>query len=155
MKKEAIKKEDVKEKLFGVSAAILFGIFLVIGIVFYVSLSIVKSGDKIVSTSGGVALSPNDKKDFSFGLEEIIFAIVFALFIVGFLIWTKSIVTRNAYLGAGIGLIGSVILGYAFYLRYKGPYSTGFMIITGLIVLTYIGMNFFKHKKDDVEEDED
>ncbi len=155
LKKEGINQKGVKQKLFGLSAIILFGIFLVIGIVFYVSLSIIKSGEKPVYTNGGVTLSPDEKESFSFGLEEFIFAIVFALFMVGFLLWTKSMTSKNAYLGTLIGIIGAVILGYAFYLRYKGPYSILFMIVTSVVILIYIGMNFFRYRKEDYENDEE
>ena len=150
MKKVIARKKEIEDKLFSFSFIILFGIFLVIGIVFYVSLSIVKSGDRPTYTSGGVTLSPDENKDFNFGLGEIIFAIVFGLFMAGFLAWAKSIMVKNSYLGAIIGIIGGAILGYAFYLKYKGPYSTGFMTVTGLVVLTYLGMNFYRYKKENI-----
>ena len=156
MKKEATKKGEVKEKLFGFSALILLVVFLVIGIVFFVSLSIVKSERDIGRTSGVGTLSPDNGKNFSFGLDEIIFAIVFALFMTGFLVWTKALIRKNAYFGTIIGLVGSIMIGYGFYLSYRGPYSTGFMIVTALVVLVYIGMNFFRYRKEEsFEEDED
>ncbi len=144
-----MKKEEGKERLFGVSTLILFGTFLIIGIVFYVSLSIIKSEQDISVTNGAVALSP-ESENFKFGLEETIFALVFGLFMTGFLLWTKSAIKKNAYLGATIGIVSSIMIGYAFYLRYKGPYSTGFMIITSLVILVYIGMNFFRYRKEDI-----
>ena len=139
-------KKEEKPRLFNWTAIILFSAFLLIGIIFYVSLSIVKSGENPVSANGVVTLSPQDIKDFSFGIKEIIFAIVFALLMTGFLFWIKSITRKNAYLGAIIGLITCVILIYAFSIRYRGPYSTGFMIIVSLIVLIFLGINFWKFK---------
>ena len=152
MKKEtASKNKDSEEKLFDWKSLILLAIFLAIGLSFFISLSVVKSNQ----LDGGVKLSPNSKEDFSFGWDEAIFSTVFAFFMVGFLTWTKSIIKKNAYFGVGIGVVGCVILGYAFYLNYRGFYSTGFMILTGLIVLVYLGMNFYKYRKENYEEDED
>lgn len=147
MKREASENEEVGEKLFGWSSLILAGIFLIIGVVFYVSLGIIKSGSVIGLGNGAIALSPEEGKNFGFGFEELIFAIVFGLFMTGFLLWIKSIIVKNAYLGTIIGIVGSIIIGYGFYLRYRGPYSTGFMTATALAVLIYIGMNFFRYKK--------
>ena len=155
MKKEAVKKEESKEKLFGLNAVILFGIFLIMGIVFYVSLNIVKSGNNLGTTSGGVALSPETKNNFGFGLEEIIFSVVFGLFMTGFLLWIKSTIIKNAYLGVIMGISGSVILGYAFYLKYKGHYSTGFMIAAGFVIIVYLGMNFYRYRKEDYGKEEE
>ena len=154
MKRE-VGKEESKERLFGKSIFILFGIFLMIGIVFYVSLSVVKSGNNVGGASGGVTLSPDEKKDFNLGIGDIVFSIVFALFMTGFLLWVKSLIVKNAYLGSVIGLVGSVILGYAFYLRYRGPYSIGFMIVTAGVILVYVGMNFWRFRNEDLEENEE
>ena len=148
-----MKKEE--SKLFNWTGIILFGTFLLIGIIFYVSLSIVKSGENPTSANGVVTLSPEEVGDFNFGIKEIIFAIVFALLMSGFLLWIKSIIQKNAYLGVIIGLITCVVLIYAFFLRYRGPYSTGFMAIVGLIVLTFLGMNFWKFRNQKENDDED
>ena len=149
MKKErkVKEKEEANYKFFNLSAIVLFGIFLIIGIVFYVSLNVVKSGDKLDGTSGVVTLSPDGgDRDFNFGIEEIIYSVVFALFMSGFLFWTKSIMAKNPFLGMEIGIIGSVVIGYGFYLQYWGPYTAGFMFATGLVVLAYLGMNYFRYK---------
>ncbi|MEK6884185.1 MAG: hypothetical protein AABY22_31435, partial [Nanoarchaeota archaeon] len=122
-----MKKEE--SNLFNLTGIILFGTFLLIGIVFYVSLSIVKSGENPTSANGVVTLSPEEVGDFNFGIKEIIFAIVFALLMVGFLLWIKSIMEKNAYLGAVISIIAIVALSYAFSLRYRGLYSNLFMAI--------------------------
>ncbi|MDO8509432.1 MAG: hypothetical protein Q7S27_07170 [Nanoarchaeota archaeon] len=155
MKKEAGKGEGNNERLFGWGFLILAGLFIVIGMVFYVSLSIIKSGSILGIGNGAVAFSPGEGDDFSFGIKEGIFAVVFGLFMAGFLIWAKSIIIKNAYLGAIIGIIGSLMIGYGFYLQYRGPFSTGFMTATGLVVLIYIGMNFFSHKNQEVYDEED
>ena len=155
MKKEAGGNEEINEKLFGWSSLILAGVFLIIGIVFYVSLGIIKSGSVIGLGNGAIALSPDGGNDFSFGFEELMFAIVFGLFMTGFLLWVKSMIVKNSYLGTIIGIVGSIIIGYGFYLRYKGPYSTGFMTATALVILIYIGMNFFRYKKQEVYDEND
>jgi len=157
MKKEVRKVEN---KVFNKTGIILFGIFLLIGIAFFVSLSMVKSG--VGSGTGGVVnagpfsvnLSPTNS-EFDFKLGEIIFAIVFAFLMSGFLLWTKSMISKNAYLGTIIGLIGAGIIGYAFSLKYRGLYSTIFMISTGAVVLAYLGMSFYKYKNVDEEEEEE
>lgn len=154
MKKGVLKREESDEKLLDRGVIILFVVFLVIGIVFYVSLSIIKSGDSRSGT-GGAVLTEGEKGKFSFGIEEILFSLVFAFLMVGFLLWTKSISIKNAYLGSCIGLLGLGILAYAFYLRYRGPYSNVFMIATGLVVVVYLGINFFKYKKGDNKEEFD
>lgn len=151
MKKEVLKGEERDEKLLDRSVIILFVVFLVIGIVFYVSLSIIKSGDSRSGT-GGAVLIEGEKGKFSFGIEEILFSLVFAFLMVGFLLWTKSISIKNSYLGGCIGLLGLGILVYAFYLRYRGPYSSVFMITTGLVVVVYLVMNFLKYKKGEDKE---
>lgn len=149
MKKEGKKVEEINEKVIGKGAAILFGAFLVIGIMFYATLSVVKSGENIGGASGSVTLSPEDKRSFNFGIEEALFALVFAFLITGFLLWVKSMILKNPYLGAGIGIIGIGIMGYGFSLRYWGPYSIVFMIVSGAVAITYLGANFFKYIKKD------
>ncbi len=144
MKKEAARKEENKNNILNYSILVLFGIFLLIGILFYVSLSVVKSGE--ASVSGSVSFSPEDEARFNFGAEDILFSIAFALFMTGFLTWIKSIMRKNTYLGAIIGAVGSFILGYAFHLRYSGYYSNGFLMVAGFVVLIYLGMNFYRYK---------
>ena len=156
MKKEDLARGKSEEKFLNLGVIILFSAFLLIGIVFYVSLSIVKSGEiSNGASTGNVALGPGEGSNFDFGIGEIMFAIAFAALMTGFLLWSKSIIVKNAYLGAIIGILGAVIFGYGFYLQYRGLYSTIFMGITGVVVLAYLGMNFFKYKKEDKYEEEE
>lgn len=150
MKKEAVKGDngENREEIFNWAGVILFGIFLLIGIVFYASLSIVKSGEISGTGTGNVALGPGEG-NFDFGIGEILFALAFAGLMTGFSIWTKSVIAKNAYLGTIIGIVGAAVFGYGFYLRYRGFYSTLFMAVTGIVILGYLGMNFFKYKKED------
>ena len=138
-------EEEIRPRRF--SCAILFGAFLLIGIVFFVSLSVVKSGETGSTGTGRVALSP-DNQDFNFGFGEIVFALSFAFVMTWLLVWVKSITRKNPYLGLFIGIISLVILGYGFSLRYRGFYSTIFMIVTGLLIMGYVGVNFFKYSKE-------
>jgi hypothetical protein len=105
---------------------VLLGIFLVIAIVFFALL--------------------NSKVDTGFGLKEILFAIAFAFLMTAFLMWIRSMSLKHAYMGLGTGIVGVLILGYGFALRYKGPYSSAFMIITGIVALGYFGWNFWKFR---------
>ena len=145
MKKD-VEEGESKERFFNKELFILFGIFLVVGIVFFASLGALDP--PVFSATGEVLFSPGES-DFSFGISEILFSVVFAIFITGFLIWIKSVSIKNVYLGTAIGLIGMAVLGYAFFLRFRGPYSTGFMIVTGLIMLFYLIKNFWKFRKFD------
>jgi|SRR3989344_2874961 len=158
MRKEGVKvnvKEDVEEsKLFTKVNISLFSVLLIVGLVFYVSLGIVKSGQTNTIGTGGVAFSPNEKQDFNFGLEEIIYSLVFAFLMAGFLIWVKSLIGKNAYLGVILGIVGTGMFGYGFSKRYWGTYSLIFLSVTGLIILSYLGFSFWKDKKE-YEEDEE
>lgn len=156
MKKERAKETEEEEGIINWGGAFLFGIFLVIGVVFYVTLGMVKGGNELVSPSGEVTLG-DQAEGYSFGWKEILFSIAFAFLMTGFLLWTKSTMTKNTYLGAAIGLIGLGIVGYGFSLRYRGPYSTGFMVAAALVTLVYLGMHFFRYFRmnkidEDVEE---
>ncbi len=156
MKKGDLEMVENDRNIFNWAVLILFGVFLLIGITFYVSLNIVKSGELSNGAStGNVALGPGERSNFDFGVGKILFSLAFAALMTGFLLWTKSMVTKNAYLGTIIGVIVVVILGYAFYLQYRGTYSTIFMGVTGAVVLAYLGMNFFKYKKEDKYTEEE
>lgn len=152
MKKEEKQNE---KKILNKTGVLLFGIFLLIGISFFILLSVVKSGNS--GGTGGVVngetgLSP-ENSEFDFRLGEVIFAIIFAFLMSGFLLWTKSMISKNAYLGVIIGLVGAGIIGYAFSLRYRGFYSTLFMVVTGAVILGYLGMSFYKYKNADEKEE--
>lgn len=111
---------------------ILFGIFLVIAVAFFVLLA-------------------NKKPDIAkFGLSEIFYSLIFAFLMTSFLLWTKSMSIKQAHLGFGTGIAGLIILEYGFWLsKFKGPYSTAFMSLGGIIVLGYLAWNFWKFRKED------
>lgn len=127
MSKKKIK--DSKKKIVNLESCILFFIFLAIAIVFYITLRNVKPA--VVE----------------FGIVQIIFSVIFAFFVTAILIWVKNITETNPYLGVACGIITVVLLEYGFYLRYRGFYSRMFMIFAGIVVLIYLGKNFFKYRK--------
>ena len=134
----------MEQGLLKKESGILFGIFLAIAIMFFVSLSIVNP--KPLSGTGQVVFSPDEGKNFNFGIVEILSSVAFAFFMTGFLLWIKSIMKKNEYLGAIIGVLIAFVLGYAFSLRYRGYYSTGFVSAAGAVVFVYLSMNFFRYK---------
>lgn len=115
-----------EEKLVDLSTIILLIALIIAGIAFYYFL------DKV--------------NNIGFSIWEILFAVAFAFFVTAYLIWAKSIEMNNAYLGTGIGLIGLILLVYGISLKYKGAYTTTFLIIGAIIILAYISYNFFKFK---------
>src|SRR3989344_8502366 len=96
------RKEVSGKKIIGLSGIVLFILYLILGIVFYFLLNQV--------TGSG------------FGFFEIIYAFIFALFVSAFFILIKTLMMKNAYLGAGIGIFGIIVFGYGFTARYAGPY---------------------------------
>ena len=125
MGKEVEKK--IGPRKIDVLAVGLFVVMLVIGNVFFVMV-------------GGPEFT-----GVGFGFGEILLALAFAVFVAGFLIWCKRLILRNPYLGASIGILGVVALGYGFSLRYAGPRSLVFMFLTGAIALAYLGFYFFRY----------
>lgn len=129
MTKRAMKKrarEDIQPRRIDVLAVVLFVVLLLIAIVFFVMLG---------SFTGE-----------GFGFFEILFALTFAVFVSALLIWCKSIMLRNPYLGASIGVLSVIALGYGFLTQFTGPKSITFMVITSIIILVYLGFYFFRYK---------
>ena len=119
-------KEKVGPRKIDALGIGLFVVLLIIGIVFFVML-------------GGFTGD-------GFGYTEGMLAFVFAAFVAAFLLWCKRLMLRNPFLGASIGILGVIALGYGFNLRFAGPKSLTFMFITGAIVLGYLGFYFFRYK---------
>ena len=93
-------------------------------------------------------LSPGENS-YDFGLEEIIFSIIFAFLAVFFLLWLKSFMKTKPYLGIIVGLIALGGFSYSVFFKFKGPYTTTFVIITALIVLSYLGFYFIKYRNEE------
>src|SRR6185436_327019 len=58
------------------------------------------------------------KTEATFGLKEIVFAIVSGIVIILFLIWTRFLMTNNKYLGAFISIAGIIAIVYALTRKY-------------------------------------
>ena len=124
-------KEIIKENprfSLGLTTIILTIIMLVIPLAFFLLL--------------------DQKTGVGFGLAEIFFSIVFAILTTIFLLWIRSFMRTRPYLGFIIGLIVLMAFEYGLFLRYVGPYTTTFAMITSLIVLVYFGIFFFKYRKE-------
>tara|TARA_Y100000310_G_C20683557_1_gene817557 strand:+ start:2700 stop:3110 length:411 start_codon:yes stop_codon:yes gene_type:complete len=120
-------KEVVKPRLINLLTTFLFVVFVAIGIAFF----ILRSG---VTGEG-------------FGFLEVGIAIVFGGFVTWFLLWTRLMTIRNPYLGLVIGVVGFGAFSYGFFVLYKGTYPTIFFVVTGVIVLGYLGYNFFRFRE--------
>jgi len=123
-------REMKKEKhfLINYTSLILLIIFLVIPLSFFLLLSINVQGK-------------------SFGLMEIAFSIISSVLITSFLSWNKRFTLKNPYLGTIMGLVVLAFLEYALFIKYSGPYTLSFAIISAMIVLGFLGMNFIKGLK--------
>ena len=119
-----------------ISTIILLIIMFIIPITFFYLLSIKT-----------VQLSPGEENPYSFGFPEILFSIAFAFIATAFLLWVKSFMKTSTYLGLIIGLIVLGLFSYSVFFKFKGPYTTTFVIITSLIVLAYLGIYFFRYRK--------
>jgi ABC-type multidrug transport system permease subunit len=87
------------------------------------------------------------KTDEGLGFSEIVFSIVLSLVLTLFLSWVGAKIENNPHLFFSLGIIflGSGI--YALFQRFKGPYTTTFAVISGVIVLTYLFIRFFSVRK--------
>lgn len=137
------KKEMKKEKhfLFNYVSLGLMLVFLIIPIMFFFLLS-------------------TKVPEETFGIAEIFYSIIFSVLITAFLMWEKSVAMKNPYLGTIIGIIALSVFEYSLFLKYSGTYTTIFAGISSLIVLGFLGYNFYKGltakklEKDDYYEDD-
>ncbi len=122
-----MKKKSIKEKstsLFNLPNIILLVVFLIISLTFFILL--------------------NSQQGTGFGFSEIMFSIVFSIITTVFLLWIKTFIQKNSYLGSVVGFIILIVSVYALYLKYTGIYTIIFSIITSIIILVYLGYCFFK-----------
>jgi len=120
----AEKEINRKLRFFNVLGLILFAIFFIIPLIFFLLLSF-KTGSE-------------------FGLKEISFSVVISVLATIFLLWTKTLIKRNPYLGSIIGLSVLGATQYALFFEYQGELTIIFSIIVSIIVVLYLGINFFK-----------
>ncbi len=117
-----------KEPIFklGITTAILFTLMLILSVLFFVLLDF-KTGK-------------------GFGFSEILFSLILSLFATTFLLWIKSLMKNNIYLGLWIGLIVLASAEYSLFLKFSGQYTTLFGITSSLIILIYLLRHFYKNK---------
>mgnify|MGYP001563991516 CR=1 FL=1 len=123
MKEIKLERQPFK---FGITTVFLGIIMLIISIAFFYLL------DK--------------KTGAGFGLSEVLFSVAVTVLITGLMLFAKEVMVRDKYLG---GIIGIVILAageYSLFFKFKGPYTTTFAIISAIVVLVYLGINFFGRK---------
>ena len=91
----------------------------------------------------------DSKTSKGFGLVEIIFAIVSACVLAALFVWINSLMRKNSYLGLISGIVLIVLLTYALFVRYKGPYTLIFAAIGAFSTAGYLIYNFFKLRAED------
>ena len=133
MKKQEEEKRTLVQR-FGISTLIIGIIMFIISLSFFLTLSTV-----VEFAPGGA--------DTAFGFQEILFSVFFALVVTAFLVWVKSMIEKNAYLGFIIGLLALISFEYSLFFRYSGPYTSVFATIAGVAVLAYLTLHFFKNRK--------
>ncbi len=129
MKKE-IDMDTEKAKLFGFEAVLLASIMLIIPLSFFILLSI--------------------KTSAPFGISEILFAVVFSIIATLLLLWIKSIMRKNPYTGIVIGVLILVISITSLFYRFSGPYTYAHASAAGIVVLAYLGIEFYRYRKRNV-----
>lgn len=105
----------------------LYGIMLIILLAFFILLN--------KATSSG------------FGIREIIFSIIAALLATSFLVWDKNFMKNRPYLGLLIGFSTLALVEYGLVFRFRGPFTTTFIVISSLVVALYLLIFFFKYRR--------
>jgi len=118
--------KEKNNKFFSIQNIILFIVMLAIPLTFFFFLK---------SETGS-----------SFGSAELIVSIMLGIFSTLFLIWVKSVIFKNPYLGAIIGVTALAVFEYSLFYKYEGAYTMTFVIVGTLIVLAYLGYYFLKYK---------
>lgn len=134
MSKKELKEE--KHFLFNYVSIIILVIFLIISLAFFFLLS-------------------QSIPEKSFGLTQIAFSLTFSILATIFLMWTKSLSKINDYLGTIIGLAVLGALEYALFVKYNGPYTLTFGIITGITVIIFLGINFIAALRNKISDSDD
>jgi|GEM_PF-6969605 len=129
-------KEEPAKKPTMVHAAILFAVFTAMFVIFFYFLD----------TSLGAG----------FGAKEILSALASSVIIALFLLWMRRMIRKNTYLGIAISIAGLVAFIYAFLLRFRGPNTTIFLIVFGIVYSVYIGYVYLRnrHRKNKYEYDD-
>ncbi len=114
---------------------------------FKIGVSTIFTGIIFLGLSEAFFYLLSTKTDAVFGMTEIIFGFIVAVTITLFLLWIKFLMRANRYLGAIIGISGTGATIYALKTQFRGPNTTTFMIISLIVALSYIFMQFWKSGK--------
>lgn len=87
------------------------------------------------------------KTDASFGVTQIVFALISGIVLTLYLVWTRFIMASNKYLGSFLSVAGIISVAYALTRKYQGTYTTTFMSIGILLALGYTIFYFVKSGK--------
>lgn len=88
----------------------------------------------------------DQKLDRGFGAVQILFTFIAAFLITSLLVWVKTILRKNPYLGMISGLVIIVLLVQALFTKYKGPYTLMFAGIGALASVGYVVYHFFTYR---------
>jgi ABC-type multidrug transport system permease subunit len=86
---------------------------------------------------------------YSFGINEIIFATALSITSALILVWIKKMIIKNPYLGLASGLFAIGLAIYSLYINFTGFYTNMFAIASTIVVLSFVGFNFYMHRQFD------
>lgn len=90
----------------------------------------------------------------SFGLSEISASLIIGVLSTLMLIWVKSLMFKNAYLGMIIGITALGIFEYSLFFRFSGNYTLSFAVLGSVIVLSFLGYHFIKSRKNPLTKED-
>ena len=86
------------------------------------------------------------KTEANFGVKEIIFGVALAVIITLFFGWVNYMMQINKHLGLIIGFIGTAGAIYGLTRKFAGTYTTTFAIVSAVIAIVCILIQFIKSK---------
>lgn len=89
----------------------------------------------------------SSKTGVSFGLKQMLFALILAIVITLFLLWIRWIMFSNKYMGVFISIVATAGMYYGLTRKYQGVYTTTFGIIGAILILGYTIMQFIESGK--------
>lgn len=89
----------------------------------------------------------SEKTTKTFGTGAIIYSLLFALLLFLIFVWLQSLFVKNKYLALGVSLLLLFALVRSILYKFKGPYTTIFLIIGGIVFLAWMILTFLLTKK--------
>ena len=89
----------------------------------------------------------SEKTGATFGLTQIIFALILAIVLTLFLLWIRWIMFSDKYTGIFISIVATAGMYYGLTRKYQGAYTTTFGIIGAILILSYTIMQFVQASK--------